>query len=461
MVAGSRRVKVLVAAALAGYVIVVLAAFLGPPTVQWALAVISFAALGGFLFRTRSGYGRGRGLPPGSLALISQMDQVDDRYFLQMAERHGAVFKTTQAWRPTVCVVGMDRIAALLSQHDNRLTRGEMLFSTLIPQGFLRFMSREAHERYRPVLAKAVALAGDTRNWPGLSAAIARELAATKDDEISPGDLVPAIVQRLFIRAFFGVPAESPRMARFETLYATLDCRRLSGDRLEAGRAALGEMAALVREGLARDDAPSCALATLVAEDPALLDDETVVANLVALVQVGSYDLASLLVWIWKILSDHPDWPARLRDELEHGEGGLADRIITETLRLEQSEYLKRTALEDLSFEGFQIPRGWNVQMCLRESHQNPEAFPAPRDFNPDRFADDPLPSRGYAPFGMGRRRCPAQRLTYLIGNCFLRELVSNYSWQVVRDGPRVHDGIHWTPSRNFRIALSRRSEKN
>ena len=373
MMAGSRRIRVLVAGAVALYLTVSLVAYLGPPALQAVLAATSLTVLGLFLYRTRPGYGRRRGLPPGALALISQMDQVDDRYLLKQSERHGGLFKTTQSWRPTVCLVGMDRIAALLRQHDDRLTRGEMLFSTLIPQGFLRFMSRAAHERYRPILAKAVALAGDERGQPALSAALARELARIQAVDISPGDQVPAIVQRLFIQAFFGVPAESPQMARFETLYGTLDCRTLSRGRLAAGREALGELLVLVRGGLARDGAPPCALGRLVADDPELLNDETVVANLVAMVQVGSYDLASLLVWIWKILSDHPDWPARLRDELAEGKDGLAERIISETLRLEQSEYLKRTALETLEFDGYEIPQGWNVQMCLRESHQDPE----------------------------------------------------------------------------------------
>ena len=98
--------------------------------------------------------------------------------------------------------------------------------------------------------------------------------------------------------------------------------------------------------------------------------------------------------------------------------------------------------------------------MCLRESHQDPTRFSAPQRFNPDRFIDDPIPSHGYAPFGVGPRRCPAKQLTYRLAACFLHELVSRYTWRVVADGPRYHDGIHWTPSLDFRIDLSRIEEQ-
>jgi cytochrome P450 len=46
-----------------------------------------------------------------------------------------------------------------------------------------------------------------------------------------------------------------------------------------------------------------------------------------------------------------------LRGDPEPGE--LARRIVRETLRLEQSEYLMRQARRTIHWRGFVIPRGW------------------------------------------------------------------------------------------------------
>ena len=98
MLARSRRIRVLAAGALAIYLAACLVAFLGPPAVQWVLAAAALICLVVFVVYTHPSYGRRRGLPPGSLALLGQMDQVDDRFLLKQSQRHGHVFKTTMAW---------------------------------------------------------------------------------------------------------------------------------------------------------------------------------------------------------------------------------------------------------------------------------------------------------------------------------------------------------------------------
>ena len=61
-------------------------------------------------------------------------------------------------------------------------------------------------------------------------------------------------------------------------------------------------------------------------------------------------------------------------------------RIVMETLRLEQSEYLYRETTRDIEHKGVVIPRGWLVRLCVRESHQDPAIFANPDVFDPDRF---------------------------------------------------------------------------
>ena len=106
---------------------------------------------------------------------------------------------------------------------------------------------------------------------------------------------------------------------------------------------------------------PPCFLAQLRSQPEAAVD-ATVLGNMIYLLHVTWGDVAGLLHWLLKMLSDHPDWVIRMRettatevDELEDG-NDLGTRIVMETLRLEQSEHLYRTVLQDIHFAGFVIP---------------------------------------------------------------------------------------------------------
>jgi cytochrome P450 len=203
-------------------------------------------------------------------------------------------------------------------------------------------------------------------------------------------------------------------------------------------------------------------LSALLEEDPTLLDDETLVGNIVCMLQLGSYDLAGLLLWTLKNLSDHPVWRERVYAELSNqatpSEGGLIDRIISETLRLEQSEFILRKTAETFEFGGFKIPKDWSVRICVRESHRDPALFDNPEGFDPDRFLQNDFSTRAYAPFGSGDTSCLARRLSHVVAGVFLCELVTHYSWTVLEDGPRMNDGFHWAPSKKFRIRLHSRA---
>jgi cytochrome P450 len=475
LLAKSRRVRAIFGGAFVLSAIGVAVAFSGPLVVQLAAAAASLLAAAIVTARTCVRYGCTRGLPPGSLPVLGQMDQVDARFLLEQAERHGPVFKTTQAWRPTVCVVGLDLIAELLDQHGDRLSRGELPFSRLLPRGFLRYMDRATHAHYRPLLASLFAPSTVGRSHALMSAALRTELERLADAcqgpaaSVALGAAIPEAVLRVFILLFFGVRQGTGEMARLEASYRALDCRRLSNSRLAAARPLFQELndrvrtlAGSARIGADQVDGGRCYVRTLAEETPALLADENWLGNVVAMVQVGSQDLASLLIWVWKYLCDHPQWQERLRAASvavpPNGEDGVAERIVAETLRLDQSEYLKRTASDTFEMAGFTVPKGWDVRMCLRESHRDPSVFASPDVFDPDRFAGGTYPSRGYAPFGIGASSCPAGRFALVLSSAFLGQLATHYTWAVVSDGPRQHDGFHWAPCADFRVRLLRRS---
>ena len=81
----------------------------------------------------------------------------------------------------------------------------------------------------------------------------------------------------------------------------------------------------------------------------------------------------------------------------------LANRMVLETPRLEQSENLMRKVLHDIQFEGFLIPKGWLVRIGIQESQYDAAIFPYPHDFNFDRFLTGSYGPKQYSAFNRNR----------------------------------------------------------
>jgi cytochrome P450 len=188
--------------------------------------------------------------------------------------------------------------------------------------------------------------------------------------------------------------------------------------------------------------------------EPAALDNPNVILNLALLLRTASTDVTSLLHWIVKTLGDHSEWCARVREDVA---GDVARRVVLETLRLHQSEFIQREALEPLQIEGYEVPAGWFVRVCVRESHRDPAVFAAPDAFDPDRFAGRRFSAYEYSPFGRLEHRCIGVTTTLALASILVTRLCNEYEWSVVRDGPSEFNRYHRRPSRHFRVRLAAR----
>ena len=110
------------AAVLLIYAAFVLGCALYAPAALRGVAAITLIVIGVFLWRARSGYGKGRGLPPGSLAPTSNALITDQGFYLKQSAKHGPIFKMSPGLlRPYACVVGhalaLDFLKTPLCQH--------------------------------------------------------------------------------------------------------------------------------------------------------------------------------------------------------------------------------------------------------------------------------------------------------------------------------------------------------
>ena len=135
-------------------------------------------------------------------------------------------------------------------------------------------------------------------------------------------------------------------------------------------------------------------------------------------------------MWVLKFLSDDPARARGLRDADD--QHTLADRVVSETLRLAQSEYLWRRASRDIEFRGVVIPAHWLVRVCLRELHRDPTHFENADNFDPDRFADGRCGRDVYSPFGIDQHACIGESLTRTMARIFATDIARNYEYETV-----------------------------
>jgi cytochrome P450 len=157
-------------------------------------------------------------------------------------------------------------------------------------------------------------------------------------------------------------------------------------------------------------------------EDGTGLDDAAIRDQVKTFLLAGHETTANLLTWAFGLLAAHPASAARVRAELDSVLGGApptaahlpaleeTERVLRETLRLYPPIWLvERRALEADTLAGAPVPAGAPVAVCQYVLHRDPDVWPEPERFDPDRFApaaEAARPRGAYLPFGAGARTC-------------------------------------------------------
>ncbi|GIH11103.1 cytochrome P450 [Rhizocola hellebori] len=150
--------------------------------------------------------------------------------------------------------------------------------------------------------------------------------------------------------------------------------------------------------------APHTLAATLRTLDPATVDYDLAEELRVAL--AAGYDTtAHTLAWaIWQ-LGGHPEWQ----------EPSALPLVINEVLRLYPAGWLgSRTAARDTVAAGVPIARGTLVCYSPYLTHRDPELWPDPLSFRPERFTARQAPWT-FVPFAAGSRTCLGMHLARLM----------------------------------------------
>ena len=83
------------------------------------------------------------------------------------------------------------------------------------------------------------------------------------------------------------------------------------------------------------------------------------------------------------------------------------------------------------------LPTGTNIAVAICLVHENPDLYPDPFEFNPDRWNDQPLKPHEFMPFGGGVRRCIGAPLALLEMKIVVATWVKSFMFELPDDVPK------------------------
>ncbi|KAL6268490.1 hypothetical protein P5V15_001623 [Pogonomyrmex californicus] len=107
------------------------------------------------------------------------------------------------------------------------------------------------------------------------------------------------------------------------------------------------------------------------------------------------------------------------------------ERCIKETMRLYPVVYfISRVTSEDIKLQSYLIPAGTSLYISIYGVHRDPNYWPNPDIFDPDRFLSDNIRNQhpyAYLPFSAGSRNCIGQRFALLEMKSFIASVIYNF----------------------------------
>ena len=162
------------------------------------------------------------------------------------------------------------------------------------------------------------------------------------------------------------------------------------------------------REEAERDDVLAMLLSARH-EDDSPMSDQELRDELMTLLVAGHETTASELAWAFEAIAREPIVHDRLLEEIDSGtDDAYLTATINETLRrrpvLQNAE--PRLVKQPFELGGWTYPAGVSLVANAYLLHHDPDIYPDPYAFRPERFLDSKPGTYTWIPFGGGRRRC-------------------------------------------------------
>jgi cytochrome P450 family 135 len=430
------------------------------------------------------------GLPPGP-RLPGTMQTLQWMYrpieFMEKCrERYGRIFSLRLGPASNVFVIA-DPLAAkqVLTADPENFRAGDTngIFRDVVGNHSILVMDGPEHLHHRRILLPVVGRHAE--RYGELIATIARDRISTWEEgtEIRLLGEMEAISFEVMMRIAMGTDGRSEREARLRTLIPQMmdKCESpftlIPWFRHEVG--GVTPYARLMRfiDGIdeilyeaieerradplvdIRDDALSL-LIRATHEDGSPLDDRVIRDELLTMLMAGYETTTAGLTWAFERLLRAPDKLERLERELADGDQTYLMAVVKETLRRRPViPIAARKALVPIELMGYSLPAGSVLMVAIYLIHGDPEIYPDPKDFQPERFLDaDPKGTEGGAwiPFGGGIRRCLGASLAQYELAVVVRTVLEEATLSLVQESPEPVARRRFTlsPGREGRVRV-------
>jgi cytochrome P450 len=145
-----------------------------------------------------------------------------------------------------------------------------------------------------------------------------------------------------------------------------------------------------------------------IARDGGELPEDEVIDETLALLLFGHDTGAAALAWAFAQIWSHPAVAARVRED---DDPAYLEACLKESLRLcPVVVHVTRIAPRATRLGNWEIPAGARIFPCAYLAQRDPEVFPEPAAFRPERFLDGQTYEGSWFPFGLGARTCIGNR---------------------------------------------------
>jgi cytochrome P450 len=207
-----------------------------------------------------------------------------------------------------------------------------------------------------------------------------------------------------------------------------------------------------------RDDILSM-LVSAEFDDGSKMSDSELRDQLLTLLLAGHETTATALAWTFDLLLHTPPTLERLVAELDAGETAYLDAVIDESLRVRPVVPMTgRLLRQPATLGGYELEEGAVVFAAIYMLHTNPEVYPDPFAFRPERFLDGGPETYSWIPFGGGTRRCIGAAFAELELRVVLREVLSSVRLTAADSNPQrmVRRNVTLTPADGTRVIAAR-----
>jgi cytochrome P450 len=202
-------------------------------------------------------------------------------------------------------------------------------------------------------------------------------------------------------------------------------------------------------------DLLSMLMASRDEEGGGLMTDDQLRDEIITIFLAGYETVANALTWTWLLLAQNPEAAKRFYDEIDSVLGGRRPTLRTPTIEdLPQLRYTEmvfaesmrlyppawamgRQSTAPIELGPYRFPAGTYFFFSQYVMQRDPEYFPDPLRFDPERFTPEAKAARprfAYFPFGGGGRQCIGESFAWMEGVLILATIAQKWRLSLLPD---------------------------